>query len=67
MGNTMIDSLLACKEKAESSSILNMLGLYRRGVVNGSASLRAELRLAYAASPRKCGQPRSLPEHSGRP
>jgi UDP-N-acetylglucosamine 2-epimerase (non-hydrolysing) len=31
VGNTMIDSLLACKEKAESSSVLSDLGLCKGG------------------------------------
>ncbi len=37
VGNTMIDSLLACQSKAEGSGILGRLGLLRREVVNGSA------------------------------
>ena len=38
VGNTMIDSLLAFKHKAEQSSILNKLGLRGSGSPNGSAN-----------------------------
>ncbi len=37
VGNTMIDSLLACKERAEASTILEDLGL-RNGTANGGSS-----------------------------
>src|SRR5947208_2472253 len=36
VGNTMIDSLLSCKEKAEASTILEDLGLRTHGEANGS-------------------------------
>jgi len=36
VGNTMIDSLLACREKAAASGILDALGLHKRGAGNGS-------------------------------
>lgn len=36
VGNTMIDSLLACKEKAEASTILDVLELCSDGCNNGS-------------------------------
>jgi UDP-N-acetylglucosamine 2-epimerase (non-hydrolysing) len=37
VGNTMIDSLLAFKDRAEGSTILEDLGLRRRSGINGSA------------------------------
>jgi UDP-N-acetylglucosamine 2-epimerase (non-hydrolysing) len=37
VGNTMIDSLLACREKAASSDILNVLDLRKRAADNGSS------------------------------
>src|SRR6266478_6977120 len=37
VGNTMIDSLLSCKEKAEASTILEDLGLRTHGEANGSS------------------------------
>jgi UDP-N-acetylglucosamine 2-epimerase (non-hydrolysing) len=39
VGNTMIDSLLACKEKALASTILNNLGLRRAAEGNGCSQL----------------------------
>jgi UDP-N-acetylglucosamine 2-epimerase (non-hydrolysing) len=38
VGNTMIDSLLAFKQKADTSSILSTLGLSGNGSTNGSAN-----------------------------
>jgi UDP-N-acetylglucosamine 2-epimerase (non-hydrolysing) len=45
VGNTMIDSLLACKDKAESSGILDALGLHKRGAGNGSFHSAAQYAL----------------------
>jgi UDP-N-acetylglucosamine 2-epimerase (non-hydrolysing) len=38
VGNTMIDSLLAYKEKAESSPVLTKLGLRKEGMSNGNGN-----------------------------
>jgi UDP-N-acetylglucosamine 2-epimerase (non-hydrolysing) len=35
VGNTMIDSLLACREKAEASTVLDDLGLHNNGAKTG--------------------------------
>ncbi len=38
VGNTMIDSLLSCVERADNSSVLDSLGLRRKAAANGAAN-----------------------------
>ena len=61
VGNTMIDSLLASKEKAEQSSILKDLAL-----CDSKSAGCAALRTTHPASTFQCGRSRDIAHHIGR-
>jgi len=65
VGNTMIDSLLYFKEKAEASTILEKLGLLRQGRKKRRGQLFHPICAADVTSSVQCGQSGCLSKHHG--